>query len=178
MIVVALLGIGPLQGRGLVPADGIFAFPPWSTTVGATPSNALLSDQYTTFAPLRQFVYDEVSRGRFPLWNPHAGAGMPTIASAQGGLLYPINLALILVPPFYAAALAAGLKLWLAGVFMMLFMRELGASRTAALASAIVFACSGYMIVWLGSPQTNVAILLPLLLYLVERDAARPTART
>jgi hypothetical protein len=33
-------------GKGLVPVDAIFGYPPWSTTAVVEPSNYLLVDQY------------------------------------------------------------------------------------------------------------------------------------
>jgi hypothetical protein len=129
----------------------------------------LLLDQYLTFIPQHEFVHQQWLRGRFPLWNPYLCCGMPNLASTQGALLFPINLLLLSLDPFYAAGPAAFLKLFLAGLFTMLYLRLLGASDAAAFLSGLVFSLCGFMIVWLGHPHVNCAMWLPLLLYFIEK---------
>ena len=154
-------------GKGLVPADAILSFPPWQDAAG--PSNFLLSDQFQVFVPQHEFMYQQFWLGHVPLWNPCIDCGVPNLASSQGALLYPINLLLLPVSPFYASGWAAFLKLFLAGWFTMLYLRVLGASNRAAFLSGLVFSLSGFMISWLGHPHVNSAIFLPLFLYLIER---------
>src|ERR1700685_2975082 len=72
------------EGRGLVPADGIFNFPPWLSTNG--PSNSLLGDQYLVFVPQHEFTHQEFMKGHFPLWNPNLECGIPNLASIQGAV--------------------------------------------------------------------------------------------
>jgi hypothetical protein len=165
---VVLLHESLFGGKGLVPADGILNFPPWNETT--RPSNYLLSDQYCTFIPQHEFVHQQLLRGHFPLWNPYLDCGVPNLGSIQGALLFPIHLLLTPLNPFYASGPAAFLKLFLAGVFTMLYLRLLGASHTAALLSGLVFSLCGFMIVWLGHPHVNCAMWLPLLLYFVEKS--------
>ena len=155
-------------GRGLLPSDAILQVVPWSLTSNSTLSNYLLSDQYNVFIPQHEFVYHEINKGSFPLWNPHLCCGMPNLASIQGALLFPIQLALSPIDPFHASGIAAFLKLFLAGFFTMLYMRRIGASHIAALLSGLIFSLGGSMIVWLGHPQVNSAMWLPLLLYFIE----------
>jgi hypothetical protein len=167
LVLLALLHESILGGKGLVPANGIFSFPPWQETGGA--SNWLLEDQYCVFVPGHAFVHQQFLRGCFPLWNPGIACGVPNLASLQGALLFPINLLLLPLDPFYAAGPAAFLKLLLAGWFTMLYLRLLGASNSGAFLSGLVFSLSGFMIVWLGHPHVNSAMWLPLLLYWIER---------
>jgi hypothetical protein len=170
VVLAVLLRESLFLGRGLVPADGVLRFPPWAPTWRVAPSNYLLADQYEVFVPLRQFFHDEILKGRLPLWNPHLGSGMPSLASMQGAALYPLNLLLSPIDPFVASGVAAFIKLLLAGTFTMMYMRCLGVVPGAALFAGLVYALSGFMIVWLGHPHVNGAILLPLLLYLIERQ--------
>ena len=154
-------------GRGLVPADGVMSFPPWQET--KIPSNLLLSDQFLVFLPQHEFVHQQFQQGHFPLWNPCLDCGVPNLGSVQGALLFPINLLLLPLSPFYASGIAAFLKLVLAGWFMMLYLRQLGVSNSGAFVSGLAFSLSGYMIVWLGHPHTNSAMFLPLYFYFIER---------
>jgi len=174
VVLGVLLHASLFLGRGLVPADGILSWPPWESSFGDRPSNYLLIDQYTAFLPVKQFFSDEARQGRFPLWNPHLSSGMPSLASMQVAALYPINLVLSPIGPFTASGIAAFVKLLLAGLFTMMYLRRLGASQAAGLAVALVYALSGFMIVWLGHPHVNAAVLLPLLLYFVEGQLADP----
>ncbi len=155
-------------GRGLVPADGVLSNPPWNST--NTPGNYLLADQFSVLLPQHEFMYQQFRQGHFPLWNPRLNCGVPNIASFNGALLFPVSLLLLPFDPFYAGGVAAFLKLFLAGWFTMLYLRLLGANDAAAFLSGLVFSLSGFMIVWLGHPQVNCAMWLPMLLYFVEKS--------
>lgn len=168
VVVAVLLHESLFGGKGLVPADGVFSFPPWQET--KPPSNYLLVDQYTVFAPQHEFMHRQLLQGNFPLWNPCLDCGVPNLGSMQGALLFPINLLFLPLDPFYASGVAAFLKLFLAGWFTMLYLRQLGASNSGAFLSGLVFSLCGFMIVWLGHPHVNCAMWLPLLLYLVEKS--------
>jgi hypothetical protein len=167
LILCVLLHQSLFFGQGLVPADGVLRYSPWNDT--NRPGNWLLADQYRVFTPQHEFTYQQLERGHFPLWNPYLACGMPNLASIQGALLFPINLLLLPLDPFYAAGLAAFLKLFLAGWFTMLYLRLLGASNAGALLGGMVFSLSGFMIVWLGHPHVNCAMWLPALFYFVEK---------
>jgi len=162
-------------GKGLLPADGILSYPPWQDLKG--PSNILLADQFLVFIPQKEFVFQQFQQGHFPLWNPYLDCGVPNLGSFQGALLFPINLLLLPVAPFYASGMAAFLKLFLAGWFTMLYLRALGASNAGAFLSGLVFSLSGFMIVWLGHPHVNSAMWLPLFFYLIERFFQNVRAR-
>ena len=164
-VLMVLLHESLFQGKGLVPADAILKFSPWNRTI--RPSNFLLADQYWTLIPTLEFVHQQKN---FPLWNPYICCGAPNLGAISGALLFPIRLLLSWLDPFSASGPAAFLKLWLAGSFTMIYVRLLGVSRPAAFLAGLVFCLSGFMIVWLGHPQVNCAMWLPLLLYLMEKS--------
>lgn len=164
-----LLHASLFGGRGLVPADGIFNFPPWLSATNG-PSNSLLGDQYLVFVPQHEFTHQEFLHGHFPLWNPYLDCGEPNVGSIQGALLFPINLLLLPLDPFYAAGIAAFLKLFITGLFMMLYVRLLGAADSGAFLSGLTASLCGFMICWLGHPHVNCAMCLPILLYLIEKS--------
>lgn len=161
-----------ILGKVLVPADGIFLFPPWRG-LGAA-SNPLLVDQFLTLQPMRHFIRESLLAGDLPLWNPLIACGVPLLASMQAGVLFPIHLLLTPLPPATAAGWSAFLKLFLAGAFMLMYLRSLGASRAAGVLSGIVFSLSGYMVVWLGHPHVSSAMWLPALFYFVEKGLHKP----
>ena len=166
-VLAVLLHASLFEGRGLVSSDGIFNFPPWLESKNQ-PSDSLLADQYLVFIPQHEFTHREFMKGDFPLWNPDLACGIPNLASIAGALLYPINLLLLPVAPFYAAGIAAFLKLFLAGLFTMLYVRRLGAGNAGAFLSGVIFSLSGFMVCWLGHPHVNCALCLPALLYFIE----------
>ena len=59
-----------------------------------------LTDQYY---PLRSYAAQQLTDGKFPLWNPLAYGGQPALADIQSGALYP--------PQVFEAALLKGLRL-------------------------------------------------------------------
>ncbi|MFA5139375.1 MAG: YfhO family protein [Elusimicrobiota bacterium] len=129
---------------------------------------------FLSFAPARHFMHQELTQGRLPLWNPLILCGVPFLASMQTAVLFPINLLLSPIDPFRASGLAAFLKLFLAGGFMFLYLRGLGASRAASTLSGVSFALSGFMVCWLGHPHANSALWLPLSLHLLEKGLKGP----
>ena len=130
VVLLVLLHASLFFGKGLVPADGILNYPPWNQT--ARRANYLLSDQSCAFIPQHEFVHQQFLRGHFPLWDPYLECGLPNLGSIQGALLFPVNLLLMPLDPFYASGVAAFLKLFLAGLFTMLYLRRLGVSDAAA----------------------------------------------
>jgi len=160
-------------GRGLSAADGIFMWPPWRNTADKRPSNYLLADQYLSFTPQQHFFHEQLRNGRFALWNPYCNCGIPLAGSMQTAIFFPLNLAFSFFDPFTVSGLKAFLKLFLCGVFMLLYMSRLGVGRWAGLFSALVFSMCSFMIVWLGHPHTNCAMWLPLLLYIIECEFGR-----
>ena len=169
IVLALLLHQSLFEGRGLVPSDGIFNFAPWLSATNK-PSATLLSDQYLVFIPQHEYTHRELLQGRFPLWDPTVDCGKPNLAAIQGALLFPINLLLLPIDPFYSSGIAAYLKLFLAGLFTMLYLRLLGASNGGAFLSGLVFSMSGFMMCWLNHPHVNCALCLPLLLYLMEKS--------
>jgi hypothetical protein len=177
LLLVVLLHPVLFGGEGLVPVSALGYFAPWRSELGMGSMNPLLADQYQELLPQQHFAHERLSQGDLPLWNPHLACGVPFLASMQAAILFPVNLILTPLDPFASRGVAALIKLWLAGFFTYLYLRRLGGSRGAATLSAIAFAFSGFMVVWLGHPHTNVALWLPLLLFLIEGEFSRHDGR-
>ncbi|MCD6412871.1 MAG: YfhO family protein [Elusimicrobia bacterium] len=98
------------------------------------------------FYPWKVFASSEISEGRVPLWNPYTMSGMPFAANFQSAVFYPFNVL------FYVFPFPAALKVYvfahffIAVFFMFLLARDFALSPPAVLASAVVFAFSGFMI--------------------------------
>ncbi len=156
-MLLLVYGPGLRDGRVIVPIDMLYAFPPWTslTPTPEPPANGLLGDQIQQMYPWRAFIHEELAAGRFPLWNPYAGAGVPLFANGQSAVLYPLNLAVVWLDPAVAATIVQLLKPPLAAVGVALFLRALGASTAGCAFGGLAWAFAGPMVVWLGWPHTN-----------------------
>lgn len=170
LLPVVMFGRALQHGRVFSAADNLLFFYPWLTLEpGAVPQNSLLGDRTFQFEPWLIYASREVRSGRFPLWNPHSYAGAPFLGNAQSALLFPLTALAYILPVHVALGVEAISKITVAGLSMYWMLRVLALQPLAALAGALSFMFNGFLIVWLGWPQTNVAIWLPLLVGLTER---------
>src|SRR5262249_28306222 len=83
-VVVALLARVLLAGMVLLPLGNLVGFVPFRELAPPTiPTHALQADQVHQIAPWQAEVRRQTEAGRWPLWNEHAGAGMPLMADPQ-----------------------------------------------------------------------------------------------
>lgn len=138
------------------------------------------SDIWHLHYPMKHFYQQELDAGRMPLWSTEIGTGFPLHAEGQVAALYPFNLVLFKLLPL-ALAFNWGILLHavLSGVFAAMFARQLGAGRSGSVLAAIVFAFSGFFVTHLKHiNMTASAVWIPLLLLLLERQAAKPSLKT
>lgn len=166
---LALVSPALLSGQGLFPVGSLWRFPPWNSVLAPGSGNGLLVDQLMEFWPWRLFQQGEMLAGRFPFWNPLIAGGVPFAACVQAAPFFPLNALLPVMTPAAWSIAAAFLKLFAAGFFTALHARRLGASRNGALLAGVSFSLCGFMIAWLGHPQTNAACLLPALFWALGR---------
>ncbi|MBU4288664.1 MAG: YfhO family protein [Proteobacteria bacterium] len=117
------------------------------------------------FLPPRICWVEMIKGFQFPFWNPYFYCGQPLFATLQPGILYPLNLLLILLPFDLAFNLIIVLHYFLAGVFTYFFIKTVKGTNTGALISAIVFMLSGYLLsVHNLLPHLLSVVWLPLIL--------------
>lgn len=174
---LALLLPALIRGEGLFPTGSLWRVPPWNALLPRTRGNGLLVDQLLEFWPWRLFLRSELLSGRFPLWNPLIAAGVPFAGCVQAAPFFPTNLLLPVLSPAAWSLAAAFLKLTVAGWFTALHAKRLGAGRSGAALAGVAFALCGFMVAWLGHPQTNAACLLPALFWSLGRADALETPR-
>jgi hypothetical protein len=146
-------------------------FPAWA---GRIPSDALRSyadigDLITYFYPTRSFAAKSVKQGILPLWNPLLLSGEPFLANAQSSLFYPQNVAYYVLSLPTAWAVCIMLRTFLAALFMAMFLRSIGGSKTGSIFAGIVFASCGFMTAWQGQPMTDSAIWLPFVCFAIQK---------
>ena len=169
-------GGGLLPGYTLLPLDLLADYDAFKAdpAIRLRASNSLLSDPLLAFVPWDAEVRRLLAAGEMPWVNTFAGEGGPLWANPQTALFSPFTWPRLFFG-FKGWALAAWLKLALAGFAACFLALELGVARREALVSGLVYAGSGFMVVWLLFPLSNVAVFLPLLLAASLRLMARPS---
>jgi hypothetical protein len=159
------------EGQILGAADIVYTTPFFAARAPAgfeAPRNELLFDAAYQFMPWRHFACASLGDGELPLWNPYSAAGTPFVATMQSAVFYPPNLVLCALPLGPSLVWSAVLRLWIAGFFTYALARLYGLGLAAALVAGISFMFSGFLVVWLEHPHTNVAVWLPALILLAE----------
>src|SRR3712207_5016165 len=121
-------------------------------------------DTLLFYEPLGRWVADQLKSGNLPLWMPLIFGGYPIFADGELGVLYPPNLLLLtLVPTKLWLTAVRALHLFLAGAFMLGFLRVLGVGRWGALVGGVVFAFASFFVAQLQHENlVRSAVWLPL----------------
>lgn len=173
VLLFSLWGIGgPLFGTStLTPTDEMVTNGPWVSTgfAGTVPSNTYLDDIYTSELPSEMLFKQQLSHGNVAQWNPYGAAGSALGAIPDYAFYSPLTLPFYVMPSWLAPAYERLLEIVCSVGGTFLFLRRVSLSRPAALLGGITFAGSGFMVAWLGFPQTRVAAFIPALFWTVER---------
>jgi hypothetical protein len=135
-----------------------------------------MKDGYTT----RHFAAQVIAKwGEIPRWDPYIFGGLPFLGAMHGDQAYPITIALrAIFSPALAIGLGMVLHLWLAAVGMLVFLRRLRLSWSAAAVGATAYGIGGPLIGLLFPGHDGKIFVLGLLPWalLAVLEAAR-TAR-
>jgi hypothetical protein len=177
---VALLGLMPvvflanvLFTDQVLVGDNLARNYPWAAYADeellSRPTNGRI-DPLQQYYPHRVIAKELVGAGTLPLWNPYYLSGMPFLATEPlAGLFYPPNVVYYLIDPLRAFGVSACLHLFLAGLFMYLYLRRIGLDQVSALFGGVSFEVSGYFLInlmWLSRVCT--AVWAPLLFFSFE----------
>ncbi|MCD6161974.1 MAG: DUF2079 domain-containing protein [candidate division Zixibacteria bacterium] len=96
----------------------------------------------------RQFLADFFSANlNWPVWDPFIHGGMPFVDGMHGDIFYfPTLIFYILFGVFYAWGFTLALHLFLAGVFMYLFLKELGIRSKVAFLFGLIYMMAPYFV--------------------------------
>jgi hypothetical protein len=108
-----------------------------------------------------------------PLWNQYSGCGAPYLANMQSAVLDPLNFGFSLFPSSWSVDLHALTKLLITGMLAFIAIR-LYTPPGAAVVGAVAYMLTGYQLLFLGLPQTNPSMVLPLLVLGTELIIRRP----
>lgn len=120
--------------------------------------------------PLRVAAAQMVRSGHLPLWDPYIFSGMPMLAAAQGGFLFPLNWFYLVFSPVVATDLVTISAYMLAASGAYLFARRTGASIAGAITTSLIWQSSGFLIGQISHINiVHTAAMLPWVLWAVER---------
>lgn len=144
---------------------------------GRTPVNSFNVDLATPAYyewPVNKLVGDMYKSGSLPLWNPYQAAGMPLAAEYSTKAFFPYQILETISPVKVWDYFLLG-RLLIAGFFSFLFLTRIGLSFSASLLGGIFYMFSGTMVWFINLEQmTNVAMMLPVLLYGIELMVQKP----
>ncbi|HVM14257.1 MAG TPA: hypothetical protein VM287_07995, partial [Egibacteraceae bacterium] len=181
-VFIALVGVllGPsLTGdRVAVPHDLLYEFLPWSAdrpahgAVGAR--NPELRDVIDQYYPGQHELVSRMLGGRDASWLPEVALGYPGWVFLGWGALSPFNVPAALMPFELAWSWSMALRLLAAMGGAYVLGRGFGMGRAGATVAGVAYGLCGYMVGWLGWPQSHVGALLPWV-WAAVRLCARPT---
>jgi len=120
--------------------------------------------------PFRVAAAQIVRSGYLPLWNPYLFGGMPLMAAAQGGVLFPLNWFYLISSAATATNLMVVSTFMLAGLGAFLFARRTGASLGGAIVTSLIWQAGGFLINQISHINiVQTAALLPWVLWAMER---------
>jgi len=174
LTVVVFVGVtlGPslIGMRTLLSVNLLTNYFPWRAAGADTVGHASCTgDTVDSVMPGIAYMRHTLYSGHLPNWQGLTSGGSPLGSVPNLGLLNPLSLPYLVLPLWLAPAFVKLLELVAAIGGMFLFLRRLDVSRPAAILAGLVFATSGFMIVWTNWPQTRVAALIPALFWAVER---------
>ena len=177
LAVFVLVTLGPaLVGRGaLIDVDLLTRVAPFSSISGENIGDAITcrSDTLNYYLPGMRAIKAAFWSGDFPTWAPYEVGGVPLASVPNHAALSPLSLPWLLLPLWLAPAFVKLLEILVAVGGMFGFLRRHGVSRGASILAGIVFASSGFMMMWTNWPHTRVAALIPALFWALERTVQR-----
>jgi len=181
LVGIVLLAPSLLGQRVFHASDLLERHAPW---VAAPPhwgrvTNPLVSDTVDGVGPQVINFAERFRSGELaPLWNGLIMGGRPFAALPTEGYYSPFNAPNVVFPTWYAFGVRKALELAAAIALTFLFLRRIGIGRHAALIGGLVYAYSGFQVVWTNWSQARIGALIPGLFWAVEVVVRSPRLRS
>ena len=173
IIVLWFLFSAPYFFKGLVPFPSKYLvtfFPPWSATYAMPVKNNAMPDVITQIYPWKKFTIESWKKGEVPLWNPNSFGGTVQAGNYQSAVFSPFNSLFFVLPFIDAWSILILLQPLFAGLFMVMFLREIGCKDFSSIIGGVGFMFSGFLVTWMAYGTLGYAVLfLPLILWSVDR---------
>lgn len=142
--------------KGLIPFPGDFVvgmyYPwldyKWGFVTGVPVKNPIIADVPSFMYPMQTFALDLLKGGSWPLWNPRILAGIPLLANFQSAPFSPTFFLYFLFSKETAWSLQIILAHILAAFFTYLLLRHWRVSKWGSILGGVIFAFSGYNLIW------------------------------
>ncbi len=142
----------------------------WGYAVGVPVKNPMTTDVVSFTYPMQTLGIDLLKKGELPLWNPYILGGTPLLANFQSAPFSPTNFVYFLTDKLSAWSIQVFLQHFLAAAFTYLLLRHWKASQWGAIFGGIIFAFSGFNLIWSQwNGHTLAASFIPLILLFVDR---------
>jgi len=122
---------------------------------------------YLAIRPGMMLATELIKEGTIPLWNPHQGGGTPLAADTINYIFSPTIFLFLLPVDFWDFGLLT--HLWLAGLFMFLFLRSLKLNFTSSISGSTLYMLSGAFVWFLPHTHIPVMVFTPFILYSLEK---------
>src|SRR5256885_2857299 len=126
--------------------------------------------------PFRVAAAQIMRSGYLPLWDPYIFSGMPLLATAQVGILYPLNWFYLALSAPAATNLMVVSTYMVAGLGAHLYARRIGASVIGAAITGLAWQFSGAAIGQISHINiVQTSAILPWVLWSLQAYAAKGT---
>lgn len=142
----------------------------WGFPVSVPVKNSLPADIISIMYPWRVLGMKLIKEGILPLWDDTILLGVPLLANFQAALLNPLNILYFVLsnPLSWGIQIIIQPILMVAGMFF--FLRQLELSKESSIFGGILYAFSGFALVWLPYNTINYTLaFFPLILFAIEK---------
>lgn len=110
--------------------------------------NPVTSDVVSFTFPMQMLAVDMWKSGQIPLWNPYIFAGTPLLANFQSAALSFTKLLYFIFDKLTAWSIEIILQHILAAIFTYFLLRHWKISKLGAIFGGVIFAFSGFNLIW------------------------------
>jgi len=163
---------------GQIPIPGdilIGGYYPWLDSIWGFPvsvpvKNSLPSDIISIIYPWRILGINILKSGHLPLWDDTILLGAPLLANFQAALLNPVNILFFVVNHLTAWGIQIILQPIISIIGMFMFLKAKKLSSYASVFGAMLYAFSGFSIVWLEYNSIGYTLaLIPFIFWAIEK---------
>lgn len=150
----------------------------WGYVTPVPVKNSLPSDVISILYPWRIIGMRLIKNGLLPLWDSTILFGTPLLANFQSSILNPFNVFFLFLSELDSWSIQVVLQPILMVVSTYIFLRDLKLSKYASVFGGILYAFSGYSIVWMEYNSINYTLAyFPLLLLFCRKILKNPNLK-
>lgn len=171
------------QGQIPLPADFMVGtyYPwldyKWGFATGIPVKNPITTDVVSFTYPMRLLAIKLLKSGSWPLWNPYIFTGIPLLANFQSAPFTPTNLFYFLFDDINGWSMQVIFQHFAAATTTFALLRRWKVSRFGSVMGGIVFAFSGFNLIWSQwNAHTLSASYIPLILLFQDKWLKKPKA--